>query len=135
MSTVFVDANAWIALNHRRDQFHKNAIKQNRQLLKNGSRYITTNYVLSESYTWLLRRVGHFAAVEFGESIRKSEVTMLVHVTEEIDNEAWEIFKRYSDKTFSFVDCTSFVVMRHYDVTQVFTNDHHFVQMGFETLL
>jgi hypothetical protein len=83
----------------------------------------------------LLRKVGHFAAVEFGDNVQKSEVVRIVHVTEEMEDEAWTIFKKYSDKLFSFTDCTSFVVMHQLDLTQAFTNDHHFTQMGFETLI
>ena len=46
-------------------------------------------------------------------------------------NEAWQLFKKYDDKEFSFVDCASFV--RHAARTGVmsFTFDHHFEQMGF----
>jgi predicted nucleic acid-binding protein len=91
MKSIFVDANAWIALNHKRDQFHDKAVKTNRELLKKQSRYITTNYVLAESYTWLLRKVGHFAAVEFGDNVQKSEVVRSIHVTEEMEDDAWHL--------------------------------------------
>jgi hypothetical protein len=59
----------------------------------------------------------------------------IVHITEELEEEAWKLFKQYTDKDFSFTDCTSFVVMRQFNLTEAFTNDHHFVQMGFTVLL
>lgn len=56
-------------------------------------------------------------------------------ITEEIEEQAWKLFKQYSDKDFSFTDCTSFVVMQQLGLSEVFTNDHHFEQMGFTILL
>jgi predicted DNA-binding protein len=46
----FADANGWIALNSKRDQLHDIAVSVNRDLLSKGHRYITTNFVLDESY-------------------------------------------------------------------------------------
>ena len=135
MNRIFADANGWIALNSKRDQLHDTAVSVNRDLLSKGCRYITTNFVLDESYTGLLTKVGHFAAVDFGEKIRSSKVVQTIHVTEEIEEEAWELFKQYSDKDFSFTDCTSFVIMRQFGLSEVFTNDRHFEQMGFTILL
>lgn len=135
MKQIFVDTNGWIALSSKRDQFHKIALQTNKRLLKNGSQYITTNYVLDETYTALLTKVGHFAAVDFGEKIRATKITTIIHITKEIEEESWELFKKYSDKQFSFTDCTSFAVMKKLSLTEAFTNDHHFQQMGFKVLI
>ncbi|OGG43409.1 MAG: hypothetical protein A3F84_22350 [Candidatus Handelsmanbacteria bacterium RIFCSPLOWO2_12_FULL_64_10] len=135
MSRIFADANAWIALNSKRDQWHEAALKINKELLQNGHRYVTTNFVLDETYTGLMMRVGHHAAVDFGERIRVARTVQLIHITEAIEEEAWNLFKQYSDKDFSFTDCTSFVVMRQLNLQEAFTNDHHFEQMGFAVLL
>lgn len=130
-----MDANGWIALNNNRDQFHFEAQKLNRKLLKERYHYITTNFVLNETYTGLLMKVGHLAAVDFGERIRRSKVTTVIHVSDEIEENAWQFFKRYSDKFFSFTDCTSFIIMQQLNLSEAFTNDHHFVQAGFSILL
>jgi len=135
MKQIFVDTNGWIALNSKRDQFRNTALDVNKQLLRNGCYYVTTNFVLDETYTGLLTRVGQFAAVDFGERIHSSKVVQVIHVTEQIEEQAWKLFKQYSDKNFSFTDCTSFVIMRHLDLVKAFTNDHHFEQMGFIILL
>lgn len=135
MRQIFVDTNAWIAINSKRDQFHRNAVATNRRLLKEGCRYITTNFVLDETYTGLVMKIGHFAAVDFGENIHHSHVISVVHVTEQLEEHAWRLFTQYSDKTFSFTDCTSFALMQQLSLTEAFTNDHHFEQMGFMILL
>ncbi|WP_448572870.1 hypothetical protein [Trichothermofontia sp.] len=68
---------------------------------------------------------------------------------EDIDPEAWEVWQTLGDDavegklenpsinhdrylyTRSFTDCTSYVVMKQHRITEVFTFDHHFSQMGF----
>ncbi len=45
MKYVFVDTNAWIALNYKRDQWHETAMKVNKTLLEQNHRYITTNNI------------------------------------------------------------------------------------------
>lgn len=135
MKRIFADTNGWIALNSKRDQLHDVAVKVNRELLAAGYRYVTTNFVLDETYTGLLLKVQHLAAVDFGERIRNSRMVQIIHLIEDIENEAWKLFKQYSDKTFSFTDCTSFVVMRQLNLVEAFTSDHHFEEMQFTALL
>jgi len=135
MKQILVDTNGWVALNSKKDQLHNTAININKELLKNGYRYVTTNFILDETYTGLLIKVGHFASVDFGEKIRKSLTLQTVHIAEDIEDEAWELFKKYSDKYFSFTDCTSFVIMQRLGIKKAFTSDHHFEQMGFVKLL
>ena len=44
---------------------------------------------------------------------------------------AWEFFSQYIDQKFSYIDCTSFAVMRDLKLTHAFTDDHHFSILGF----
>ncbi len=45
---------------------------------------------------------------------------------------SWNVFEQYNiDKLWSFTDCTSYVIMKDIDITEVFEFDHHFEQMGF----
>jgi len=70
MKQIFMDANGWIALNSRRDQLNSMAVNRNRELLLEGNLHVTTNFVLDEIHTGLLTKVGHSAAVDFGQKIR-----------------------------------------------------------------
>ena len=43
--------------------------------------------------------------------------------------------KKRMDKGWGLTDCTSFIVMQHYDVIDALTTDEHFQQAGFRALL
>jgi predicted nucleic acid-binding protein len=125
----------WVALKHRGDTLWQAATALHQSLLTSGNRYVTTNFVLDESYTLLRLRAGHHVAVELGEEIAISQLVTVVQISPEQEEEAWQMFKRYADKVFSYMDCTLFVVMRHLGIWEAFTNDHNFEQVGYQRLL
>ncbi len=72
--------------------------------------------------------------MRFGDSIRRDVVGERLKVTnvdETLDEAAWEIFKKYADQDFSFVDCTSFAWLRQHPDSEVFAFDEDFLWMGF----
>lgn len=54
MKKLFIDTGAWIALNNKKDVYHKDAVYANKNFLDNNYFYVTSDYVLDETYT--LRR-------------------------------------------------------------------------------
>lgn len=137
MKRLFIDTGAWIALNNKKDKYHTNAVKTNKKFLDNGYYYITSDYILNETYTLLRYDVGHKRAIEFGneiKSLKEMEKIKIVHINQDILDKAWEIFEKYSDKNFSFTDCTSFIVMEMVGIKESFSFDKHFEQYGFTRL-
>lgn len=49
--------------------------------------------------------------------------------------QAVELFRERSDKSWSLTDCLSFVVVEEEKLTDALTADHHFNQAGFRALL
>ena len=45
--------------------------------------------------------------------------------------EGWELYNKYTDKNYSFVDCISFSYMKRENIVNAFAFDKHFKQMGF----
>lgn len=88
MKQIFVDTNGWIALNSKKDQSHHISVSKNKELLQSGFQYVTTNFVLDETYTGILMKVGHFAASDFGDKIHSSKIIRIVHITEKIEEQA-----------------------------------------------
>jgi len=128
---LFVDSSAWTALYNPRDKYRLQARDGMQALAGQDAEFVTTDYVLDETLTDLQTGYMHTAAERFGVWVQKQANVRVVHVSESIWADAWEMFRRSDDKEFSFTDCISFVVMQQQDLHDAFTFDHHFEQMGF----
>ena len=105
----FVDTSYWVALLVRRDGHHEAA----RALWSHEpGALLCTNHVLGETWTFLRRRAGHEAAVAFLEAVQGSPRVTLEHVDQATEVEALEWLCRHDEREYSFVDATSFAVMR-----------------------
>ena len=135
MNSIFVDTQGWVAIINKRDKFHDDDIRMKKSLIEQNTIFITTDFVLDETYTLTRIRLNHGMAVAFGEMIRRSQYVKVIQISEMFQDKAWEFFKKYEDKSFSFTDCTSFVIMEEFNLEKSFTNDHHFEQAGFSILL
>jgi uncharacterized protein len=137
MRQVFVDTSAWDALADSQDAHHELALLF-RQEIAGRAQLVITDYVLDELYTLLLLNVGYQGAIDFKaklDSLVQERVVSVVWVTEAIAREAWEVFAQFNvDKNWSFTDCVSYVIMKKRNITEAFTFDHHFQQMGFTKL-
>ncbi|MBM4464079.1 MAG: PIN domain-containing protein [Chloroflexi bacterium] len=134
MRSIFVDTSAFIACTDQADQFNEDALDLLQRLLDSRLPQVTTNYVLAEAYTRIRRKLGHQAAVKFGDGTRKliaGGELQVIYADVALDQAAWEIFKKYADQNFSFVDCTSFTWLRQHPDSEVFAFDEDFTWMGF----
>ncbi|MEX0717288.1 MAG: hypothetical protein WD066_11910 [Planctomycetaceae bacterium] len=99
---------------------------------------MTTDFVLGELITHLFGLLPAEQATCFVAAViaaAESGGHHLVHVSPQQFREAWSMRQQYSDKPdISFVDLTSFVVMRELGMQDVFTGDRHFrqVNLGFQ---
>lgn len=128
MKSVFVDTSAWYAIVDAGDSDHAAAVAFH---TTNKIPVITTNAVFSETLTLIRYRIGHKAALTFGQKLKESSSVKIVTVTLADEEQAWDVFVKYCDQDFSFVDCCSFAVMQRMKIDTVFTFDHHFKVMKF----
>lgn len=134
MSRVLVDTGAWLALADEDDQYHLRATSIVERLTIQRAQCVISEWVLVESLTAIRFRVGHERAVRFGRAVLESRIAELVLSDNKTFRRAWDIFQRYEDKEFSFVDCTSFAIMERLGLTVAFAFDRHFAQYGFQLL-
>ena len=131
---IFVDTGAWIGLTVSRDQTHASAAAYAADVAKRRLPLVTTNYVLSESYTRIRYDDGHSKALAFDvlirEMIRRRQLAV-AWITPAVHELALETFRKYSDQEFSVVDCASFVVAKKKKIREVFGFDRDFLKMGF----
>lgn len=130
---IFIDTGAWIALAVKRDQYHNPAARYYKKISKQRILLLTTNYVLQETYTRIRYGDTHTKALQFHdiitETIDKGRLKV-EWITPQVHEEAWNIFRDYSDQNFSFVDCTSFIVAKKMNVISVFGFDSSFNVFG-----
>lgn len=127
---VFVDTSALFAIENERDRHHREALDARDDLMARGEPFVTSDYILDEAFTLIRLRVGHRAAVDFGESLLASRFFRIEPVTTADFEAAWRIFRRYDDKAFSFTDCTSFALMERLRIKIAFAFDRNFRDYG-----
>lgn len=114
MSPLFIDTSYPIALEIVNDQSHKAAVSHWNGLMESESpSLVTSSYVFAETVTYLNNLQLHSKAIELGRDLVNSPSVNLIHVEEELFYEAWDYFEKHKDKTYSFTDCVSFVLMRN----------------------
>lgn len=129
---IFVDTSAFLALEDESDGYHEEAIRfRDQELLQSNYELITTSYILDETLTLIRSRLGIPASIDFSKKIRKSRIVRVISVSKELEDKALDLFEKYDDKTFSFTDCVSFVVMQDMGIQEAFAFDQHFEQMRF----
>ncbi len=132
MTSYFLDTSGIYAWTVRNDPFHERIVS----LVTSGqARFVVTDYVLDEAFTLLLARgIGHRRRALLN-LVRESRVIQLHFVGEDRFWEAAKWMIRFSDQSFSFTDCTSFVVMQELGLKEALTTDSDFEVAGFNYLL
>lgn len=127
----FVDTSFWVALRFARDRHHPEA----RALWRaRPGALLTTNHVLGETWTFLSRRVDHRAAARFLDAAPASPSLSVEHVDEDTEEQAWRWVRRHDERPYSFVDATSFAVMRRRRIREALAFDEDFTAAGFVEL-
>jgi predicted nucleic acid-binding protein len=135
MKITFVDTSAWFAIQDKSDANHEIASLFVKKSIAGKYQLLTTNYILDETYTLLLERIGYKFVIQFKNTIDimlSSRMLIVTRISESVEEWAWNIFEQFNiDKKWSFTDCTSKVIIEQKSIQEVFAFDHHFEQMGF----
>lgn len=126
---MFVDAGPFIGLYVERDQYHDRAVAAWALRQANTSDLVTTNFVLAETLNLIGKSRPAVATADAGLAIYRRITIVPVEESDVIGALHW--MRQYADQRFSFVDCTSFVLMRRLGLKRAFTFDHHFAVAGF----
>lgn len=124
--SVFVDTSALYALINRSDIDHGRAIDCLSSLSDGNTSLITSNFILSETYTLILYKIGRTTALRVINGIRESYEIERISLKDE--ENAWQIITDFDDKNFSYVDATTFAIMTRLGLGEVFSFDDHFNQ-------
>ena len=132
---LFVDTWGWLALEDRADAAHKAVVALRQDYAARNVPWLTTDYILDETFTRLFRRRPFGEAARFAEALWKARdagALIVEPVTPERFEAAFRLRLKLRDKPrVSFTDITSFIVMKELRLSRVLTGDAHFSQVSF----
>lgn len=124
---IFVDTGAWFASLIPTDPDHEAAAAW---LAANREPLLTTDYIIDETLTLLRVRGQRRRGLEAGARFFAGELAGIHYLTAEQLAAAWNVFRDFDDKDWSFTDCTSKIVIEALGLTTAFSFDQHFRQFG-----
>ena len=129
---IFVDSSFWAALLAGRDARHDEATRLLRAV--GAQQLVTSSAVRGETWTFVRRRYGHRAAVALLDRLETSPRLTVEFVTESMEADALRWLRRHDERKYSFVDATSFAVMRALRLREALAFDGDFSAAGFVEL-
>jgi predicted nucleic acid-binding protein len=129
----FADTSWWVAWSLPGDSRHADALALLNHLGA-AEQVLTTNLIVGETWTFLRRKDGHPTALAFFDRVRllDEQTKLTVHrVTAEQEAKAWGWLRRHDERAYSFVDATSFRVMRDRRLREALAFDQDFAAAGF----
>jgi uncharacterized protein len=124
----FVDTSFLVALRMRDDRNH---VEAERIWRADRGALLTSNHVVGETWTFARRRLGHAVAVELLDRVERSARLLVESVGSDIEAEAWAWLRRHDERSYSFVDATSFAMMRAYRLREALAFDGDYAAAGF----
>jgi predicted nucleic acid-binding protein len=132
--TIFADTFYWLALARPRDSWHAPAWSW--ASANTSTRIVTTDEVLTEFLNAFARsgpvRRAHAVATVY--DIRNDPYVEVLPQTRADFDAALALYEVRPDKEYSLTDCRSMIALRTLGLSEVLTNDHHFIQEGFTIL-
>ncbi len=130
---IFIDTSAFKALVDFNDEFHKTASDFWLTAKEKSLKFITSNFVLDETFTLIRAQMGKQAALQLRKDLfESSEVIEIIQITLTDEQQAWNFFEKLPGRGVSFTDCTSFALMKRLRLKKAFTFDTDFKKAGFE---
>jgi uncharacterized protein len=124
---IFVDTGAWFASVVPSDSNHQKAMLW---LNNNTESLLTTDYVIDETLTLLRARGENKRASFLGDAFFTNKLGTIYYLTEQDIYLTWQLFRDYSDKEWSFTDCSSKIIIEKLGIIKAFSFDYHFRQFG-----
>lgn len=94
----------------------------------------TTNFILAETHALLLAKADRRLARQALATIQASAATTIIRVSPADEQRAVSILDQYTDKSWSYTDCTSSAVMERLGIGTAFSFDRNFSQYGWIVL-
>jgi predicted nucleic acid-binding protein len=132
MMPVFADTSYLVAFCGPSDSLHARALELSATQF---GEIVTTEYVLVETGGLLMHPDDRPTYLNLVRDLQSDPSFKIVPASKQLFRAGLELFAKRPDKSWSMVDCISFVVMKQRRLKDALTADRHFVQAGFRALL
>lgn len=134
---VFIDTSAWIAYYLSDETNHIRVKSIIKRLLKERATIFTSNDVIDETVTRLVKTTNSKIVAQFikviCENIIKNSLTQL-WINEQIQAEAFKLVEKFAEHKLSLTDAATIALVRKYNIDFVVSLDSDFVKVGINTL-
>jgi predicted nucleic acid-binding protein len=124
---IFVDTSAWYSSAVPNDPNYQAA---STWLASNSESLLTTDFIIDETLTLLRSRAERQRAVQVGAQLFAEELAVVHFLKPAEIHAAWDAFRLFHDKDWSFTDCSRKVVIDELGISAAFSFDRHFRQFG-----
>jgi len=132
---VLVDTGAWLAVFHRRDQYHEAAAAMLLTLRAERARLVVTDLILAELHLHLVHALRSAQAADHLQTVKADPLVEEVYADSDLQAAALtDWIRRFGDQPFTLTDAVSFATMASRRIPVAFTFDRHFAVAGFETV-
>jgi predicted nucleic acid-binding protein len=135
VTPLFLDSSFAIALSSTTDDYHARAKILAERILADKVALITTRAVMLEIGNALAKQRYRKGAIALLQSLEQDPRVQIAPLSQELYDQAFQLYRERQDKEWGITDCVSFQVMRERGILQALTADAHFQQAGYEALL
>ncbi|MCE0523541.1 MAG: PIN domain-containing protein [Methylacidiphilales bacterium] len=131
LSRIFVDTSAFFAAEVPRDQFYQRSRQTWNEMANSAITIYSSDAIFQETSMLLRYRTGPASAICWIELQMQSKSITWLPIDAEVKRTAIPWMEKFADQAVSFVDATSFVLMRRENIRHIFSFDRHFAAAGF----
>jgi predicted nucleic acid-binding protein len=129
---IFLDTSFLVAYALDRDSRHADAVALGEPFSR--SPLVTTTLILGETWTTLRHRLGHARTRGWIDALWALGHVRIERIDRDLEDEAWAWLRQHDERPYSFVDATSFALMRKLRITEALAFDGDFAAAGFVEL-
>ena len=130
---IFVDSGGWFAsvVTDDNDYQKANIVAERKQRV-----FVDKQITLLTKLSRFFRARGeNQRALKIGNLFFRGLLANVYRLSAKYIIHSWEIFQKFSDKDWSFTDCSSKFICEKFGITQAFAFDKHFRQFGTVTVV
>jgi predicted nucleic acid-binding protein len=129
---IFLDTSFLVAYAVSSDSRHPDALALGEPFSQDE--LVTSTLILGETWTTLRRRLGHARTRGWVDALRALEHLRVDRIDPTLEDEAWTWLRVHDERPYSFVDATSFALMRKLRIREALAFDGDFAAAGFVEL-